>query len=81
MVCSDVTKGVTPISEESRVAYGSASPVYNWSNLTYSNQVAPNLLLIPFIEKDKSILITVKIDFPSKKDQEKTLSEGLFLND
>ena len=34
-----------------------------------------------FIKKDKSVLNTVKIDFPSKKDQDKTLSEGLFLND
>ena len=34
-----------------------------------------------FIKTDKSILNTVKIDFPSKKDQDKTLSEGLLLND
>ena len=34
-----------------------------------------------FIKKEKSVLNTVKIDFPSKKDQDKTLSEGLFLND
>ena len=34
-----------------------------------------------YMKKDKSILNTVKIDFPSKKKQEKTLSEGLFLID
>ena len=33
------------------------------------------------VKKDKSVLNTVKIDFPSSPDQVKTLSEGLFLND